>query len=244
MKVGILGAGQIGRSIFEVYQEKQPQDKIMVRDLYINDLEEGLDVLHVALPGDLENFVDLVKENQSAYHPGVTIIHSTVPVGTTKQIPGAVHAPVRGVHPNLKEGILTFVMYIGANDPKARDLAEQILTRLDIPISRMDNSDATELAKMASTTYYGVCIAYHAYMKKLCDQVGVSFVSVINDWNSTYNAGYTRLGKQNVVRPVLYPPPDDIIGGHCVVENAELLEEQFGDDPILSSILRHKKRVK
>jgi len=43
-------------------------------------------------------------------------------------------------------------------------------------------------------------------------------------WNKQYNDGYTKLGKSNVVRPVLTPPSGKI-GGHCVSQNFELLPE-------------------
>lgn len=60
--------------------------------------------------------------------------------------------------------------------------------------------------------------------------------------NDTYNAGYWELGKPNVIRPTLTAPENNTIGGHCVCENAVLLKKQFGDDPLLKSIIRHKKK--
>ena len=39
--------------------------------------------------------------------------------------------------------------------------------------------------------------------------------------NETYNQGYKELGKENVIRPVLFPPKGEI-GGHCVVPNFNL----------------------
>ena len=58
-------------------------------------------------------------------------------------------------------------------------------------------------------------------MKKLCDEHNLDFMEVMTKYNNTYNEGYTKLGKLNVVRPVLYPT--DKIGGHCVIPNAKLL---------------------
>ena len=57
--------------------------------------------------------------------------------------------------------------------------------------------------------------------KKLCDEYNLDFMEVMTKYNNTYNEGYTKLGKPNVVRPVLYPT--DKIGGHCVIPNAKLL---------------------
>jgi DNA-binding CsgD family transcriptional regulator len=61
-------------------------------------------------------------------------------------------------------------------------------------------------------------------MKKLCDQYGIDFEKAVTDFNQTYNEGYKKLGKSNVVRPVLFPPKGGC-GGHCVLENTILLRE-------------------
>ena len=79
---------------------------------------------------------------------------------------------------------------------------------------------------MLDTTYYGVCIAWHAEMKKMCDHENLSFDEVVSNFNETYNDGYKKLGKENVIRPVLYPPTNNI-GGHCVIQNAKLLKENY-----------------
>ena len=44
---------------------------------------------------------------------------------------------------------------------------------------------------------------------------------------------------ENVVRPVLYPPKDGKIGGHCVIPNAELCKKFF-DSTVLDYILELK----
>jgi len=84
----------------------------------------------------------------------------------------------------------------------------------------------TELGKLFSTTYYGLCISWHGEMKKICDKAGVDFEKAVADFNKTYNDGYKELGKENVVRPVLYPP-NGVCGGHCVIPNAELLKKYY-----------------
>ena len=46
------------------------------------------------------------------------------------------------------------------------------------------------------------------------------------DFNKTYNEGYKKIGKKNVIRPVLYPPKGGITG-HCVIPNAKILRKRF-----------------
>jgi len=236
MTIGILGYGEVGKAIYKLYEEKGISP--LLRDITRNEFTD-LDVLHVCIPYT-EHFVSTVWDNQTQYEPSLVVIHSTVPVGTTKKIgTNAVHAPIRGIHPNLKEGIETFVMYVGYDRQKALQKFEAISWKMGIKFSAVKDSRNTELAKLASTTYYGLCIAYHGYVDKLVKKHKLDFDMVMTDWTDTYNDGYTKLGKPEVTRPILYPPKGNI-GGHCVIENAKLLEDQYGKDPILDSILRYE----
>ena len=235
-KVAIIGYGEIGSSLAKVYQEKDMVP--MIRDLTINTVHGDVDVLNICLPYG-ENFVNIVNGYIDEYLPKITIIHSTVPVGTTKKISRpAVHSPIRGIHPNLKEGIEKFVKFIGWNDSVDLQLAQEHYRELELVFYSVENSDSTELAKLLSTTYYGLCIAWHGEMKKMCDEYNIDF-DVINKWTMSYNLGYYALDKQQFVRPNLYPPEDGI-GGHCVVPNTELLMKQF-ESKAFELIMEYKK---
>ena len=56
-------------------------------------------------------------------------------------------------------------------------------------------------------------------------------------YNQTYNEGYSKLNKRNVVRPVLYPTTK--IGGHCVVPNAKILKD-YMDTKTVQCILDYE----
>jgi UDP-N-acetyl-D-mannosaminuronate dehydrogenase len=235
-KVAIIGIGEIGSSLAEVYKSKG--FKPMLRDIDLNTIYGDVDVLNICLPHGKE-FVNIVNEYIDEYLPKITIIHSTVPVGTTKQIKRpCVHSPVRGIHPNLKEGIEKFVKFIGYNNDVDLALTEEHYRELEIIFYPVKNSDSSELAKLTSTTYYGLCIAWHGEMKKMCDKHGIDF-DVINKWTQSYNLGYYGLDMQQVIRPNLYPPENGI-GGHCVIPNTELLAEEF-KSKALDLILEYKK---
>ena len=234
-RVAIIGFGEIGSSLSAVYQEKNIQP--MIRDINVNTIFGEVDILNICLPYG-EEFVNTVNDYIDEYLPKITIIHSTVPVGTTKQIKRpCVHSPVRGVHPNLKEGIEKFVKFIGYNNKIDLELTKEHYQELGIEYYESENSDSTELAKLTSTTYYGLCIAWHGEMKKMCDKYNIDF-NVINDWTLTYNQAYFAMGMQEVVRPNLYPPKDGI-GGHCIIPNTELLANEF-ESKALDLILEYK----
>jgi len=238
-KIGILGYGEVGRAIAKFYHKPK------IKDLYRDDGLAGVDILHICIPYN-EKFVKTVKKEIKNIKPKLTIIHSTVMPGTTKKIiaglprvcRGVVHSPVRGIHPYLYSGIKTFVKYIGAENKKAGELAKKHLESLGIKTGVLYPAATTELGKLLDTTYYGLCIAWHGEMKKMCDKFGVDFEKAVTDFNETYNQGYKKLGLSHVVRPVLYPPKGGI-GGHCIIPNAKILKKYFRSLAI-DLVLKHK----
>ena len=60
---------------------------------------------------------------------------------------------------------------------------------------------------------------------KYCKDNNLDFDIVYSDSNRTYNYGYNKLDKKNVIRPIL-KQVDGKIGGHCIVSNAKILSEK------------------
>jgi len=239
MKVGILGLGEVGKALDSLYEEhgihaikKDIKSKVEFRDL---------SVLNICIPYS-KKFEEIVTNEIIESSPKLTIIHSTVQIGTCRNIKKLlsyhiVHSPVIGSHPFLKDSLKTFKKFIGSNDKKAIKLAEEHYDRIHIKYKSFDSFETTETSKLLCTTYYGLCIAWHEYMKNVCDDNDIDF-SVIKDWNNEYNAGYKEMGISNVIRPILYPPKGKI-GGHCVIPNAELLNK-FKTNTMIKEILKLK----
>ena len=236
MKIGIVGHGQVGQAVAKLYSETDTTktwfsfDKILIYDPYQGMLDDisDVDILNVCIPYT-KDFVSIVKDLPTPNW--YTVIHSTVPVGTTEKFGHKfLHSPVRGVHPNLYEGLKTFVKFIGGDEQLAEAYSGH-LKSLGVETHICKDAKTTELSKLADTTYYGLCIAFTSDMKKLCDEYDLDFMEVMTKYNNTYNEGYKKLGKPNVVRPVLYPT--DKIGGHCVIPNAKLLPRTKLIDGIL-----------
>ena len=226
MKIGIVGHGQVGQAVAKLYSETDTSkswfsfDKILIYDPYQGMMDDisDVDILNVCIPYT-KDFVSIVKDLPTPNW--YTVIHSTVPVGTTEKFGHKfLHSPVRGVHPNLYEGLKTFVKFIGGDEQLAQAYSGHLKT-LGVETHICKDAKTTELSKLADTTYYGLCIAFTSDMKKLCDEYDLDFMEVMTKYNNTYNEGYKKLGKPNVIRPVLYPT--DKIGGHCVIPNAKLL---------------------
>ena len=233
-KIGILGHGQIGQAIAKFY--KNPK----IKDLKRDDGLEGVEVLNVCIPWS-NDFIEIVKKEIKEINPKLIIIHSTVAPETVKKIGGmVVHSPIRGVHPHLYQGIKTFVKYIGTDNKRAGKMAEKHLRRLGMKTKLFIPSITTEIGKLLDTTYYGLCIAWHGEMKKICDKAKVNFEEAVTDFNKTYNEGYKKLGKPNVVRPVLYPPQKGITG-HCIISNTKILKRYSGNQA-LNLILEYRSK--
>ncbi|OGZ27134.1 MAG: hypothetical protein A2365_00495 [Candidatus Nealsonbacteria bacterium RIFOXYB1_FULL_40_15] len=232
--VGILGFGEIGKAIAEIYRLSGITPKI--KDLNRDDSMENLGVLNICIPYSA-SFVKIVKKQIKKSNPDLVIVHSTVKIGTVRRIgPNAVHSPVRGVHPDLVKGIKTFVKYIGADSKETGETAEKHLRKIGLKTRIMMPSETTEALKLWDTTQYGWMIVLNKEIKKWCDKKGLDFEKVYREANRSYNEGYGKLGRPEVARPCLKYMPGKI-GGHCVIPNCELL-----DSKIAKLILEENKK--
>jgi UDP-N-acetyl-D-mannosaminuronate dehydrogenase len=234
MKIGILGMGVVGKALYSLYRDNNI--KVFGRDKKFKKNFSSIDILNICIPYS-DDFVKIITEDIIKYKPIVTIIHSTVPVGTTKVIikntkSYIVHSPIIGSHSSLKKSLKTFVKYIGSDDKKALNLADKHFKKLKIKTKKINNSDTTELLKLLCTTYYGLNITWHNYVYNIFKQKNIDF-SLIQEWNTNYNNGYKKLKKMIYNRPILYPPENGKIGGTCVIPNAFILNEQHPSNLIL-----------
>lgn len=220
-KTLIIGLGEIGKSLGRVLGVAY---HITGYDKTEEFMPEGeFDVVNICYPYS-KNFVKITKDYIKHYKPKLTIIHSTVPVGTTRKVGGSVvHSPVNGRHPNLEHGIKTFSKFIGGTRGEDSYGAEVFLKKAGIKVIHFASSEATELAKILCTTQYGWHLVFMKEVEKLCQKHNTPFHEVYNIWNLAYNEGYKQLGESQFNRPVLRPMKGKI-GGHCVLNNCKLLD--------------------
>ncbi len=230
----IIGFGEVGQALAEV--EGQGGNRVFYEDK--NGLQEysmgypkkkvKYDVMHICLP-NIPNFVDIVVEYSKKYKPKLIINNSTTPVGITRQIQNKIwisiaHSPIRGIHPRLAQGIRTFVKCVGGEEDAA-DAACDHFAKIGLNVANVGSLESSELLKLLDTTYYGWNIMFAKLAKDICDRYKVDYESVYTFGNITYNNGYKELGMPHVVRPVLFPPKNGV-GGHCIMENVVILDEQ------------------
>jgi hypothetical protein len=212
----VIGKGEVGKSLYNILR-KVHQTSIRDKD----DIEIGeVDILHICFPY-FKEFINEVKCYIDCYQPRYTVIHSTVPVGTSV-LCEAYHSPIRGMHPKMEKGIKTFVKYLA---PKNNEL-KRYFEKAGIKIKLVNRQENTEALKIFDTTQYGVCIRMEKEIHKFCKENDLDFGIVYTDANNTYNDGYISLGLRNVTRPVLKHYPGEI-GGHCILNNCNLLKNSL-----------------
>jgi len=243
--IGVLGYGSIGKALCEIYKESCFGHPV-TKDLDHNDFDYSvkMDVLNVCISYN-DNFINTVVEEIKKTEAGLVVIYSSVEPFTTKKIKQevnrpVVHSPVRGPHSKLIRSLEIFTKYIGAEDLYDAKKAKEHFRFL--PYKRRFGvytpAVVTELNKLVSTTYFGVCLAFTDYVDKLCEIYNVPF-NTFEDFNESYNRGYRRLKMRKVNRPTLRPPKGKI-GGNCVGPNAKLLQKSL-DSELIKSILEIKK---
>lgn len=212
----VIGLGEVGSALQSVLgcDGHDPNKGVAASGQY--------DVIHVCFPYS-PKFHDDVLRYAALFDAEHIVIHSTVPVGTSKKL-GAVFSPVRGVHPNLKQGLLTFEKYVAGDSKIAWPMARE-LKKYGIPAFPVNDSDSAEAAKLWETTQYGAFILLEKEIYAYCKKNKLDFDIVYSRFNRTYNDGYRALGRPEVMRPFL-KHRDGKIGGHCVIPNTRMLDSE------------------
>ena len=187
------------------------------------------DFLHVCVPYFV-GFVEEIKLKQKRFHPEVTIIHSTVPVGTSRKL-NAVHSPVMGQHDQLEQSLRESKKFVSGEDPEAIRRAINHLESVGIattgwhPDIFRGGPELTEALKLLCSVRLYNDLAFYEFAYKFllarkCDP------RVLYAWTGVYNKCNGGLGGK-FQRPML-EFPEGKIGGTCVKQNVEMLEKSEG----------------
>lgn len=243
--VGILGHGEIGSAIARICREAQLQ--VLIRELKFDQIKDKkVDFLHVNIPeNDNKQFVDTVVANIKELSPSLTIINSSVKVGTCRKIQkltGAdiIHSPIIGVHPHLYESIkFHFRKTIGPVNKNSLKKAKLHFKALKIKTEIFDCAETTEAAKLLDLVHYAWDIIFCKWIKEVCSNLDLNFDQVYTRYNNIYNKGYSKL-RPNVKRPILIPI-DGPIGGHCTIEGTAIFDMIYSNK-FTKFILEEQKR--
>jgi UDP-N-acetyl-D-mannosaminuronate dehydrogenase len=221
----VVGLGEVGTPLLQLVSKQYsavgvdiqpPQEQI-----------DHVDFLHVCYPFAIKDFVGETVRYIELYQPGLTIINSTVAVGTTRVISertGAalVHSPVRGKHVRMFDDLCRYTKFVGGINATSGESAAKHFETLGLKTRMLSSPEATELAKLTETTYFGLMIAWAQEVERYCDQAGQNYDEVVSFYEDI-----------PFFPPVKYFP--GIIGGHCVLPNIDILSD-FSDSTVLQAI--------
>jgi len=230
----VVGLGEIGNPILKILSKKNIvvgfdlnrglMDKIKF-EKYKN-LETSF--LHIAIPVTDKLITNILKLYKK-FLPECIIIHSTIKPGTTEKLQKKIPIPViysatRGVHNRMIYDLKRYTKFfvISTNAPRSRwALSRYVKVMKDcgIKTKKMSNPETLELAKIiCDTSYLGWLVNYAQLSNMIAIQYGIDYDEM---WSFSDEI-HRNLGN----RPKMYP---GYIGGHCVIPNLELINNQTLD---------------
>jgi UDP-N-acetyl-D-mannosaminuronate dehydrogenase len=221
----VAGLGEVGKPLLEL--ASQSQNAFGVDIGTPPGLPQHVDVLHICYPFRIADFIGETARYIALFKPALTIINSTIAVGTTRAIAeragtAVVHSPVRGKHARMLDDLRTYVKFIGAIDGESGQKAAAHFQSLGLKTKVLSSAEAAELAKLTETTYFGLLIAWAQEVERYCDRFHQHYHEVAPFWEEI-----------KYLPPVTYFP--GIIGGHCVMPNIDILSESV-PSPLLEAI--------
>jgi UDP-N-acetyl-D-mannosaminuronate dehydrogenase len=236
MAIVVVGLGEVGGALYELMKDAYGD---AVHGVEIDKPYDGeCDYLHICIPYS-DRFVEIVNDYIGKYSPKITFNHSSVPVGTTEKLTQpAVHTPVRGKHPHLKQCLKDYVKYVGIDDEK---LTSEVVHHLGavFNIKPVEGSRATEFMKIASLSKYLVYLSVADEIDKACDVYGIDY-KWIQHWERTQNDEIDK-SYADMKWPVLSAPKGRI-GGHCVLPISRLFVEDksVSSDMVSTAFKKYK----
>ncbi len=209
----VVGQGEVGKPMAEILSSVY---RVVTKDIDPLNLSEPVGVMHICYPYRGADFVGTTIDYISQYGPALTVIHTTVPPGTTRAVEYRSHQPVaysavRGKHSAMVKDILSFTKYVSAIKQEPLQQATDHLSRAGMRVKSFSSPEALELAKLQETTYFGLLIAWAQEVERYCKKLGLD-----------YNEVMQLTEEVDYLPSVIFQP--GFIGGHCVMPNIELLE--------------------
>ena len=247
-KVLVVGLGEVGLPLYELLREC---GKFLVYGSDVNEarissieqkgVPDKVDVIHICIPCfNQDEFVNVVAGYAKRFEPKLLIVNSTVPPGTTQKIHElcgclVAHSPVRGVHKSLehmKWELKRWTKYVGGANAEAGEAAFRHFRTAGFKPKVLKGCAETELAKLFETTYRAWMIGCFQEMHRISKRFEADFNDAVDFLEDTHRVRFDR--------PVMFP---DVIGGHCLIQNTELLLKNY-DSKFLRLILESNEKRK
>ncbi|MGH9686777.1 MAG: hypothetical protein ACRD5K_06765 [Candidatus Acidiferrales bacterium] len=231
-RIVVVGLGEVGRPLFQLLSPHYHVTGVDIKPP--SEAIGAVDVLHVCYPFEISDFIGETVRYVDRFQPKLTIINSTVGVGTTRAVAertGAAlaHSPVRGKHIRMLDEMQKYTKFVGGIDASSSERAAEHFASVGLKTKVLSSPEATELAKLTETTYFGLMISWAQEVERYCDQGGLRYEEIVSF--------YDEIGFFPAVK---YFP--GVIGGHCVMPNIEILRRM--DDSELLRLIKSSNQAK
>jgi len=215
--------GEIGTTIYKfLVLSKENVYGIDIKNNVSNPINKVY-IMHVCIPYN-DNFVETILNYKKTYKPKIIIVYSTVAPGTCRKLgKNVVHSPIEGRHPDLLKSFYNFKRLISGNK-KYTKIVSNFFVSKGLEVEVFNKCEITELGKLLSTTRYGVNLMFADISNELCNKYDIEFVDAVFKYQIMYNQGYANLGERRFNQQLLIPP-NNKIGGHCIIPNAKILSK-------------------
>ena len=227
----VAGLGEIGSPILKLLSKKYNvvgfdiDKKLMKNTKSQKSQKYQTSFLHITIPVS-QKFDSSVILLFKKFMPECIVIHSTISPGTTERLQKHLPIPIiysatRGVHKRMLSDIKRYTKFftISKNAPKKQWAIKTYSTKMKncgVKTKQMSKPKTLELAKiLCDTSYLGWLINYSQITNVIAKTYDVNYDEM---WLFSDEI-HKFLGN----RPKMYP---GYIGGHCVIPNLELINNQ------------------
>ena len=227
----VVGLGEIGMPLLKLISKKENaigydlDKKLMNQTKFKKFQDLQTRFLHIAIPVT-KNFNSNIIKLYEQFMPECIVIHSTISPGTTEQLQKKLKIPLifsatRGVHKRMLKDLQRYTKFfaISKTAPRKRWAIQSYTKKMKnygVKTKQMSKPETLELAKiLCDTSYLGWLINYSQITNVIAKNHGVNYDEM---WTFSDEI-HKFLGN----RPKMYP---GYIGGHCVIPNLDLMQNQ------------------
>ena len=226
----VIGLGEIGLPIYKILSKNYPTEGFDINPI-LNKEKPSLknyDVafIHICIPFS-KNLFKIIKKYERQFKPEAIVIHSTIRPGTTEKLQKLSSCPIiysatRGVHKRMLSDLKRYTKFYSVYNSVSKSnsiskMYQQRMKKCGIKTKKLSTPLTLELAKIVvDTSYYGWLINYAQISKIISDKYCVDYDEM---WSFS-----DEIHKFLKNRPKMFP---GFIGGHCVIPNIELIDNEL-----------------
>ena len=227
----VAGIGEIGKPILKLLSKQNItvgfdlNPDLMDKRKFERYKNLKTSFMHITIPVT-GKFINNILKLYKKFQPECVVIHSTIRPGTTERLQEKLPIPViysatRGVHKRMIYDLKRYTKFfvISTNAPRGKWASSRyvkMMKRYGIKTKKMTKPETLELAKIiCDTSYLGWLVNYAQLSNMIANEYGVNYDEM---WSFT-----EEIQKFLGNRPKMYP---GIIGGHCVLPNLDLINNE------------------